>query len=670
MPKKKPELKSKPQKQVDHSNEACNAESGVTEQESPSSNLTLEAGLTSVFNSPETEDMKFRLAEELLNKSVYIKKQESGKVDYHKIYKLHHEAWQEKVVKFLTNTPFTYQAYYESIVALYDTPSLAGLFKDKPNFTLVKLLIGVYYSTLFEENNNIIITVHAIRAIILNKLRAEMDRPLYTQGIILNFAQNIEKSISTYRFPNNEQVVAEEENPLVLLNPEREIKDNREKVIKNVSRGKVMVRIDDKYKERAASYLAVTLNVATMFNLPAENFKGEEIPVNLIKVLFKQLTKWPYFKIDSSNVTYGFLMIFSTFIDIYSKNPGKTLADFEADFKKFISSETLRDELKKFDLAMIVGLGGDTKAIKKYCGPLYKVILEFTISPEKFQKREDELLALKALSYLELINKENQKEKEIKACSKVSINQNKTVSGKFKEEKAASSKALESIEEERSVISKETTSPSFYSDSPMLSLNADSHNEVIDKYLSSVVEKNGILRTLEEYIKDVRNGLQIKGEKSNIIGLLDRNMKVVADFTQQKPVIFIFNKDKMELSDRYLEILTSRKINYTGYGRNGNKIDMDETGDIREVHIKYHNEAGESMTIPSTYKTNITIEGVEAIICYFDINLSPQQWHEALNMQAPQYQVVPEELQSLLSPLAQNQANAAPSFSGREGNTR
>lgn len=177
---------------------------------------------------------------------------------------------------------------------------------------------------------------------------------------------------------------------------------------------------------------------------------------------------------------------------------------------------------------------------------------------------------------------------------------------------------------------------------------AEQNENSARNYLKQVVKSSDIIPRIAEYLQDIKKGMEIRGKKPNFVAISIDNMKVIADFNTKTPVISIFNTKKMKVSDSFLERLVANKIDYYGLGRSGNKVSIDENDDILESHIKYRDQYGESKTIPATYYTIIDIKCVKCQVCYYDCDISSNEWHQK-NFHGFVHDIMPDELKHALT---------------------
>lgn len=573
---------------------------------------------------------------ELFKKAKFIPSngENVNNIDYVAIFKENLEIWKDCVIKLLSETDFAYE-YYNAIVEKLNQDGKITLAKQWSP-VLTKLIIGIYYEIHEKGNNDLKVIMVFLRNLALHKLiKEKLLDSLKDHGIIPGIIMELDKEVEIFYLPNGNRILMPNE-PLALLNLTREVERNREHVVRQVCRGRASADYNDCTMPLVMDCIAEFLNKALSFCSIPGDFKGEMISVAFIKRAFKEIKKTASFIEDSDDVTTAFIVAFTGVFSIYERDPGKTLQDFENNFITFILSYSWKAELnnlinnnsfaKNIDKIIDVlskNLSNTSKALNLRYIDIYKLSLSFGLTRKKFDDRENEIIAALALDYFALKNEQRKelfKEKESK--KPVDINQNGG-SAEPKENTAQPSLNIFSCKE-----------------------TANDNDQVAISYLDNLINQVGVIPIFAEYMQDRKEGMKIKGVKPDFVSLSEGNIQIVMDFMSPTPIIFVFNKQNMNISERYLEALTSKKIDYYGIGKNGNKINFDASGQVKEVHIKFLKD-GERYTIPSTYNTSLMINGVTVAICYFDRELTPEEWHEEHRMNVPQYQEIPSELHSM-----------------------
>lgn len=268
--------------------------------------------------------------------------------------------------------------------------------------------------------------------------------------------------------------------------------------------------------------------------------------------------------------------------------------------------------------------------------------MEFALKPEKFRqilKEEQKTAEVKAKEFFELLHKEEEERvatsKEIEKARPLNTN-------------AASA----------SSISETSTTPKTHRS-----------DENADKYLSNIIEDCSITKQISDFIESRNNGMITKGKiLNNIVGIEKDGMRIIANLNHERPIIYVFNKEKIGISNTLLDKLTSKEIDYYGEGESGTKILKNRKDQsIEEIHLKYYSE-GESFRIPQTYKTTIKIEPqeteslsyeaetasassaqeeTECDVIYFDCLTTAATWHGQM-FNIGQHSSAPAELSSII----------------------
>lgn len=571
----------------------------------------------------------------------------SNEVNYTTICKQIVANWQERAKQFLSDTDFTYEHYNKAITLLTQEGKMTNL-NHAWGFTFTKLLVAIYYELTIPEDHTVKIVMLALRNIALTKIIDEyLINPLTQHNILPGTIPGIDKHKEFFYLPDGKKV-SFQDTPIILLNPNRELNYQKEMTMKIVSCGKPSVFYNQESIPHVINILVSFANQCMAFGSPVNDFKGEQISVNFIKNAFNEIKKTSTFKNNSDEATLAFIIAFIGFFNIYAKNDTKTLQDFENDFIKFLKSYTWKTELNNIsdtpdvmtDLSpfqnyekLFENLTSsslyNTKIIKLKYNNIYKLVLSFSLVRHKFDEKEDAIIADAAFNYFALLEEERKKTSLSAAppTKPVNINQN--------------GEAYLCID-----ANQEKEAAPILTDTQNITVLKES---VADQYLDNIVTKAGAMDIILKYLEDKRNGMEIKGIKRNFINFSAENMKIIVDLNPEKPIIFVFNKAKINISDKQLEILTATAIDYHGIGRNGKKININEKKEVAEVHIKFWKD-GERYTLPSTYHTETTLGETPVTICYLDREMGPEEWHVTHRMNAPQHLNMPRELQSIFTP--------------------
>lgn len=575
--------------------------------------------------------------------------------DYKAIFNTHHLIWKEKITELVNDKDFALQMYTEGLNREAKNAPYIQILKGKQiNLDMMKMIFALHEVQSHKGKSDLTNIVYLIKLMALHFIKQKyLVEPLAAYGITvgdINIATFPDGSTISFNLPAAK--LSGTQRHVCLFSP----------------------TLNDKANKK---FLAEWLERSIKMGLPVNTIDNKEIPSKLIQKLYKELYSIIEVNCFSCNNELRFLdcmeaavpntaliIFMSMYCTITNKWAGnkKTLEDFERDFLKIIHSDAFKLYMRKSpiffykkvhennilqydinnrmeDYEEVIGLNETIKIIihfPKIIQQTNRFILLYLIKPEQFLKdneesnREMEKLNeenKKALDYLEKLSIETNQKATLTNGKKNNINENKA-------------------SDEESYLNKaKISTPSSLNEASVME-----GAKAVNKYLKEIVESSDIITTVSQYIKDIKNGMEICGRKENIVALSRDNMMVVTDLRAKKPIIYVFNKSKMGVTDSYIARLATTSIDYYGYGSAGNKIEINEQGDITECHIKYYEKDGTSQRLPATYyDNNMTIENIQCAVLYFDLKLSALEWHQSPNFAVPLHETIPAELKTALS---------------------
>lgn len=417
-------------------------------------------------------------------------------------------------------------------------------------------------------------------------------------------------------------------------------------------------------------FIRLTARLLLTFYHPTlqNNIGGKRVTIeDLTNIAFRVGRKITSEKVNYIEADY-FYMIMVAFSAILSNRNIASMQEMEEQMIKFFKHPVIQLKLENFykeRLSLLdnleaknVTLTGGEKYVKHFnlintnLITLKEDAIRFARTPEIFddmersikQKREQIRRAAenRAMDYFERLKTElenEQVENERKSLTQLSIADKKDGANLNKNIKAEAGATAKS-EKSEATASK-----------------IQHKSKDADFYLSNVISNNlTIYDKIKSYVEATKKEkmITVGRKQKNIIAIRDENLFIVLNLNHAKPLIYVFNKNKIPTEDSLLEQLTTNEIDYYGQGEHGSKIAYNPDETIQEIHLKYYiNNRTESMRLPNTYITNLPIGGIICNIAYFDQCKTAHNWHRD-GFDIEQHQQAPAVLSKVLSPENEN----------------